>query len=964
MISNSVRLGRAVALAFAALSPTLLAPTLLAQGQLAREITFVRSLAKEMRFIELAKAEADRLASEYRGAGDQDKIAQLAVEVAYYGARSRNDRDQQRQLFKETVEKSQELVDRTSDDEVKLEAMTTLANASQDFGQFLIEELEIARQESPDKVKELTEEASKVLRNGIEACGRVKEALRPRREDPEKEIEFFLMWMKEGVLTREQGRADKENRSVLIDRAIEELTEMVLEAGEETAIGLRGMFEIAQCYEVAGQMADAIGSYVDTIDQISTSLTQAADGELNLPGEVQAFLFDMLQEVYVRAGETMAREGAEGTAELFAKFHEAVKKFGEEGAEEFDVVSPTFGHMMLLAEARFHAESGDAQKVKAALAMAQKINDKHPADFVGIKAKQVLSDILGVQQSLVSGSLLFEVGKGQLQNQEFEEAIKSLRHAVGVMSDDEKKEFAMEAWQLLGQAYGRTDRFVEAMLCMEEGIKAYLASGVKDEAAEGKASDLGDQLDRTVSLHKRLTKEDTFFTSLWEDAVNLASKVSTGGANKLAWKSANELLQDNKFAEAAAEFAKVQSDYVYYEQALVRVGRAQAMAGDFAAAKASIESYRDYVKNTELNQRDTGKQQVRTAAIAANDFNEVWIAYYEARGSEEFKLQQDLAKYDDAIAKMDAYMSNHAADGDTFLPQVLAYEGRLHTDKGDFEQAEATYAQLKQKDSTRASRLATEIFKEYQGKQKMLTEELDKAIKEDKPKGAISAAEAEVKTMTQKLTALGSDYIQNSPRPQLAVLIATMQGFESLGEWKKVDDVAKKSIDLYGADEQSKDVVDKLVRPMVGEALMQQRRFQEAYDMLLAAETANPDDWELKRQLARALGGWFEFSSTGAPVREPGLDKPIEAYMKYYGDPEKSYRIWMSRPEIKKFSLEWYRFMWESYWFAKQAGKKDGKFNDTAGSFYRLARSTDDFATLRSYGAEGLKLLSYFQTNR
>ena len=40
------------------------------------------------------------------------------------------------------------------------------------------------------------------------------------------------------------------------------------------------------------------------------------------------------------------------------------------------------------------------------------------------------------------------------------------------MSDDEKKEFAMEAWQLLGQAYGRTDRFVEAMLCMEEGIKA------------------------------------------------------------------------------------------------------------------------------------------------------------------------------------------------------------------------------------------------------------------------------------------------------------------------------------------------------------------------------------------------------------------------------------------------------------------------------------------------------------
>jgi hypothetical protein len=84
-----------------------LAPALFAQQQrLDREIGFVRALAREMRFIELAKEEADRLASEFRGAGDQDKIAQLAVEVAYYGARSRGDRTQQRQLFKEAIGRS------------------------------------------------------------------------------------------------------------------------------------------------------------------------------------------------------------------------------------------------------------------------------------------------------------------------------------------------------------------------------------------------------------------------------------------------------------------------------------------------------------------------------------------------------------------------------------------------------------------------------------------------------------------------------------------------------------------------------------------------------------------------------------------------------------------------------------------------------------------------------------------
>ena len=40
------------------------------------------------------------------------------------------------------------------------------------------------------------------------------------------------------------------------------------------------------------------------------------------------------------------------------------------------------------------------------------------------------------------------------------------------------------------------------------------------------------------------------------------------------------------------------------------------------------------------------------------------------------------------------------------------------------------------------------------------------------------------------------------------------------------------------------------------------------------------------------------------------------------------------------------------------------KYADTAAKFFRLARSTNDFATLKSYGAEGLKYFSYFQQNR
>ncbi|MFN3241164.1 MAG: hypothetical protein ACE37K_06585 [Planctomycetota bacterium] len=960
MISLLARLDGAK---FAALALAIgtLSPALLAQDQLGREINFVRALAKDMRFIELAKSEAERLATAFRGAGDQDKIAQLSVEVAYYGARSRSDRNQQRALFKETVDKSQDLIDRSTDADVKLQAQSTLANATQDFGQFLIEELDIARTESPERVAELQAEAIEVLKAGKAACKDVRAALESQRgDDPQKEIEFFLMWMKEAVLTREQAKADKENRNVLVDRAIEELEEMVLEAGEESALGLRGLFEIAQCYEVKGEMSEAIDWYSSTIESITTALSDHEKGELQLTGDMLNFLFGMMQEVYVRAGETMAREGAEGTEELFTNFRKHIAQFGEKGVDLFDVVSESYGHLMLLAESRWKAESGDPQKVQEALAMTQRINDKHPADYVGVKAKAVLADILALQKDLVSGSLLFEVGKGELQKKNYEAAVQNLRGAIAALTAEEKKTLGMEAHLMLGNAYRRTDRQLEAIIALVEGAKLY------GDKADPISNDAGDAIDRAVSAHKRETKDDPFFASFWSEAINEAAKINTGGADKVAYKEGTKLFNERKWAEAAAEFAKVTSDYVYYEQAAVRVARAYASAGDFAKSREALAKYRQYVAGNELHARDTGKQQVRKAALASGAYNDVQIAYYEARGNDKFGIERDLSKYGAAVDAVNNFLSNFSADGDVYVPQVLAFLGRLHIDTGALDKAEQAYTQLKGKDGTRAARLATEIFKEYQNQVKGLVAELDKGIAAGKTDQQLADQNREIAEARRKLTALGTDYIKSSPEPQLAILVNTMLNWQQLEEWERVDEVAKKTLALYGdvSDEASKNVVDQLVRPMVGEALLQQRRFQEAYDMLIAAEKANPAQWELKRQIARALGGWFEFSKTGAAVREPGLDRPIEAYMKYYGDPEKSYRIWATRPDVKKFSLEWYRFMWESFWFAKQAGKKDSSYEDIADKFYRIARSTNDFATLLTYGAEGKKLHSYFQTNR
>ncbi len=950
---NRPRLGGAAALAIALGS---LSPALSAQQQkLDREISFVRALAREMRFIELAKEEADKLSSEFRGAGEQDRIAQLAVEVAFYGAKARSDRALQRTLFKEALEKSKELIERSSDADVQLQARATLADASQEFGQFLIEELEIAREEAPDKVKELEEEAANVFRAGIEACGKVMENLATQRKDPTKEIEYFLMWMRKGVLMREQARAVKADRGVLIERAKGELTELVLEVGEETAIGLRGLFEIAQCDEVGENIKDAIGTYKDTIEQIATSLKSAADGELDLPGEVQALLFEMLQEVYLRTGEVMARQGDPATGALFEQFRAHMAAFGEKGAELFDVVDPRWGHLVLLAESRFFAESGDAKKVAEALAMAQRINDKHPNDYVGVRAKSVLRDILEVQSTLVSGKLLLEVAKGEFQNRNYEPAIAGLRRAIAAMTPEEQQEHALAAYEMLGRAFGVTERFLEAIVALSEGLERF------GNTNKDLASDAADTLDRAISNLKRLTKNDPAFDPLYATGGNLIATYNVAGAGKLFWKSANTNFDEKKYREAIADYEKIQPDYLYYELARVRIAKAQASLGEFEAARKTTTDYRAWAAQNAIDAKESGKTQAREVAMAEAEYLEAQMLYWEARGNDEFKLQRQPAKYKESLEKLRGYVSNFAKEGGANIPSALESIGRLHADLGELDQAEQAYAQLKDKDALRASRLATEIFAQYQEQVKALTKELDAAIAKDDA-AATTKSQADLQGVRRKLVALGMDYIASSPKPQLGVLVNTMLAYEELGDWRKVDEIAQKTLAVYGSDttDNVKKIVDLVVRPKIGEALLQQKRFTEAYEMLLAAEAANPTQWEIKRQIARCLGGWFELSETGAPVRVPGLDKPAEAYQKYFGE----YRTWGLRSEVKQFSLEWYRFYWEAYWFARQAAVKDGKFKAIAESYYRQARATDDFATLKSYGVEGARLHTYFTNNR
>src|SRR5690606_14945198 len=161
----------------------------------------------------LAQAEVDRLQKDNKDAADFKRIVQLGIEISLIGARSRPDREERRTLFKDALDRSKDFIDRFSEEPVADQARLTMVEACYEYGRFLIDEIEIARQEAPERVKELEEQAIQVYRDGIEACEKVMARLAAgaKEDGSDAQRDYFRTWLLKAVLQREHARADERN---------------------------------------------------------------------------------------------------------------------------------------------------------------------------------------------------------------------------------------------------------------------------------------------------------------------------------------------------------------------------------------------------------------------------------------------------------------------------------------------------------------------------------------------------------------------------------------------------------------------------------------------------------------------------------------------------------------------------------------------------------------------------------
>ncbi len=929
-------------------------PTVAQKSKLAKDVDFVRRLATKLRFIDLAQAEAATLQKNNKDKSDFKLVSQLDIEISLIGARAHPVREQRRTMFKEALDKSTEFIDRYSGEAVADDARVTMVQACVQYGEFMLEEIEVARDEAPDTVGELEQRAADIFERGIDECDKfIKANAGKISDDRELEGKYYYCWLNKGVLQREKARAVKRDRNVLCSYARETFEELILEIGEESLLGLRGYFEMSRINEVQGQYRAAVGEYTDTIDGIVTALST---DELDLSQGTRDRLFDLMQEAYGAATQALLKDGAvDDVLAMCKKFREHLKEFGV-GEDPFEIATPNKGHPVFLTEAKAMAESGDPQQVAAALAQVKLINEKHPNDIIGIRAKTVLKDVMAVaggDASIVTGSTLFEIAKGEYQSRNYETAIGGFKRAYSAMTDAERNELGLELWRFTGRCYGVQKRYAEASLAFARGLEAHGASGF------GKVDATADSLEKAWNGYRNACRneDDRALRAMGTRINSLLNRYGGEiGAGKRAWKEANKLLTRKKYTEAHASFAQIPTDSPYYEPAQARRVICLQQLDKGSDARKVIAEYATYIANPKhaVPADDKTGQAGRRGQTQAAMAHLATVLDYEA--ANPTKGTKDPTKFGAIIEDISNFLVAHKQLGQDYFPRAYDMRARLYCELGEIVKAEESYRLLKKEFPANIyiPGIATRIFSAHRDRVKALETEMDARIKAGNASDTRKTQEALTNARRDAL-AMGLDYSQASTRPKYAMLSNTLNLAKDVQDWATVEKLGLRIDELFGQDPRSGEKVRKFVKPAIGEALLRQKRFRDAEKMLKESIEANPKNYTLKRLLALTLGGWIDVDENLNEQIVAGLDRPDEAYSILRND----YRKYI-KAKAKKYDLQWYRFQWECYWAALSAKDKDSKFKGYAKSIYNNTEAREEFATLKGLGPEGERIFQLF----
>ena len=911
------------------------------------EVRFLRGLAKDWGFVALAEERLDELRrSEATSESDQRMLAQVRPEVQYLGARRIRDLAKRQEVLAKAIEAFEAYLGQYGRDAEAAGVLGSLAEASEYYGSFLSDKISLER--DPDKKKALEEEALSVFMKGIKAANEARSALESRKDEPQAQIDYFLAWLRKGTLLIAWAQTVEKDKQVKSEEAITTLEELALEAGEETPIGIKALQEMGNAFDVQGKTNDAIDNFQATIDIVD----EVVNGPNRPRLSTCALLFRFLEESYKYMTDIYVREG------MTDKVTEALKAY-QEHKQKMDLPStPQIADAVLLNGAQAQFDLGGVDNTTAALTTAKDIATRHPANFVGLKAREIINAILTKSNVAVGADALFQAAQGEFQNKNYEASVSGFKRVLrNLRTPEDQKKWGLRTYYQMGGAFALRKRYLEAYHTFIAGLRSY-GRNAEDDKLAGRVVD---QLNKVVRSLGRQKKDKDFVANLKGQADRVARQYATGDTlENLVLTDARNKIEAGKYAAAIADLNKITRDNDQFELAWAMKAFSHMKKGDHAAARKELAAYDKYVKDplNEIPSSDTKRAQIRDYARADCDFYKGMMFADEAFGRNGKKA--DPSKYKDVVQAFRNYGKQWGALRPTYASRAAYELVKSLVDLERLGEAESEYSRLRKesKGDPLLANLAVVLFKARTTNVDAIEQEIGALIGNDEKKAALREATQRLRTEIRKTLSFAKNYLEVETEPDYQLLRDSSKFASRIDDFDQAEFFLQKILAIYGKDPKRKESIDKFIRPELAEILMEKGEFPTALAQIEASIKLRPNSFPLKRLKARALGGWAAFDSNSERKRPSGTGDFEAAYKVMYED----YGRLIRSKSTKKYSLEWFQFYFDCMDLALKASTKNSDYLATAKKFYSIA--SDDFEALKAIGPKGRNLHLLFQTYR
>ncbi len=926
-----------------------------AQDELEREVKFTRLLAKNWGFIELATSNLEDLRKkESSGTKAQKLLTRLSAEVLYLGAKRLPDLNQREAALRQAIEKFEDYESRYGNEEGGAEVLVSMAEACEFFGNYLSEAIQEAK--DPDKKKALEQEAVEVFTKGTRACNKAMDAYEDRKEEStDAKLNYYLSWLRKGTLMIGWAKTVQNDKEIKAKDAIQTLEDLVFDVGEETPIGMMALLKMSQTQDILGETETAIEQFKDTIVVIGDRLK---DAENPVSPSTGLLLFRILEEAYARLTAIYLREGQ--PREAIEAVDELLKLSADFDRVPGKGMGFTYGDEALLNGAQALVDSGDADGIKTALERSRDIARRHPNDFIGLRAKNLIKSILELSSASVSPEALFQAASGDFQAGKYDSAIRGFKKVLlNLKKSEDRQTYGLKAWGKIGECFRKQGRALEACYAYMEGLRRF---GGEDEKT---ATRMVDYL-RRLALRKKKTTGDKIFQSLIDEANTLALKHGGKSRDRVLWGQAMTAMTENRPKEALRLLAQIGKDFIKFELAKVWTGIAHYEQGDFEEARKELRAYLKWKDDpyNKLSPDQIDRKQVRDSAVAQALFYLGNMTAEEAFGVGKRKGKKpERGKLGDVVRAFQGFRERYKA----LIPD-LTITASFHLIKAfieleQLEKAESEYKKLGE-DFPKApvlGGLAYFLFQARKDRVAAVDQEIATLAKKGpKVKDALDDARNRRRGEVLKTLAFANTYLSIERNPNYGLLRDASNLAFSIDELDQAEIFLQKILDVYGNKASYKNRIDVFIKPELAKIKLGKLEFREALKLADAGLKARPNSHKLKLLKARALGGWIDMNDKGEIQNPGGLERFEEAYKLLYS--KEGYLKYIKSSKVKKYSLEWYRFQLDCLDMAlKVARKGNSDYMRFARSFFNIAQqSTDEFKTLRKLGPEGEKLYRLF----